>query len=296
MNRQSGAALAIFAFALWGITPLFYLLLPGAHPLVLLGQRMFWSLPLILLARQFFRDRTDWAAVWRDKRSLLCCLAAGLANAVSWGVFTYALTHGQVLAASLGYFINPLCSIALGVLFMSDRLTRAQRIAVILAVLGVGYQIVMYGQVPVLALVMGGAFALYGLIRKFIAYDILTALTVETAWLFPAAVAVMIWMPLKADTATQIYYMLSAPVTLIPLLLFAAAVKSTTLTVVGLAQYIEPSLQFLLAITVFGEAFDSVKAVSFSLIWLGLLCCMYEVVRRQWRQRDLPVIDGRPGE
>ena len=293
MNRRSGAALAVFAFALWGITPLFYLLLPGAHALVLLGQRLFWSLPLLLLARQFFRDRTAWAAVWRDKRSLLCCLAAGVANAVSWGTFTYALTHGQVLAASLGYFINPLCSIALGVLFMSDRLTRAQRVAVVLAVLGVGYQIAMYGQVPVLSLIMGGAFAVYGLIRKFIAYDILTALTVETAWLFPAAAAVLIWMPLNADTATQVYYMLSAPVTLIPLLLFAAAVKNTTLTVVGLAQYIEPSLQFLLAITVFGEAFDSVKAVSFSFIWLGLLCCMYEVMRRQWRQRDLPVIDGR---
>lgn len=293
MNRQSGAALAVFAFALWGITPLFYLLLPGASPFALLAQRLFWSLPILLIVRHFIRHRTQWSAVWRDKRSLLCCLAAALANCVSWGTFTYALTHGQVLAASLGYFINPLCSIALGVMFMNDRLTRAQRIAVILAVLGVGYQIVMYGEVPVLALIMGGAFALYGLIRKYIAYDILTALTVETAWMFPAAVVFMVLMPLHVDTMTHVYYMLSAPVTLIPLLLFAAAIKNTTLTVVGLAQYIEPSLQFLLAVTVFGEIFDSVKVVSFSFIWLGLLFCMYEVARRQWLHRDLPVIDGR---
>ncbi|PHI30365.1 EamA family transporter RarD [Budvicia aquatica] len=292
MKSRSGPALAIFSFILWGITPLFYRLLPDANPLELLAQRVFWSLPLLLLIRPLIKQRTLWRSVWQDKRSLFYCLLATSIMAVSWCTFTYAITHNQVLAASLGYFINPLFSILLGMIFLHERLSLTQKLAVIFAFAGVGYQLWQYGELPVLALVMGGAFSLYGLARKFINFDIITALTVETLWLFPVAIGLMIWLPANhasaltdADITTKIYYALTAPVTLLPLLFFAAAIKRTTLTIVGLSQYIEPTLQFILAIFLFGEAFDSVKGVSFSLIWIGLLFCMWGLFHGWINQR-----------
>ncbi len=295
MGLNSGPVLAVFAFILWGLTPLFYHLLLGASAPELLAQRLLWSVPLLLIARLFIKGRTTWQEVWRDKQSLFCCLAGGVVMSMSWTTFAYALTHDQVLAASLGYFMNPLFSIALGVIFLHDKLSTFQKVAVLLALTGLSYQIWQYGQMPVLALIMGTAFAFYGLIRKFIRYDIMTALTMETLWLVPAAIAVTLWLTSHGESAlvdatltTRLLYALSAPATLLPLFFFAAAIKRTSLTVVGLAQYVEPSLQFLLAVWVFGEAFDDIKAVSFSLIWLGLLCCIYELIRQHWRYRHLP--------
>lgn len=288
MWAQSGAILAIFSYLLWGITPLFYRLLPGAQPLELLAQRLIWSIPLLLIVRLFIKNRTQWRAALQDKRSVVMCLFSSLAMAISWCTFTYALTHQQVLAASLGYFINPLFSILLGVIFLKEKLNKAERWAVILICAGVAYQLWMYGKLPVLAIMMGGAFAIYGLIRKFIRFDVITSLFFETLWLLPVAIGITFWLFIhgnsafsSADNLTRFYYILTAPVTILPLLFFTAAVKRTTLTVVGLAQYIEPTIQFLLAVFLFHEAFDEVKGVSFSLIWLGLLCCIIALIRKR---------------
>ncbi|GKX54386.1 permease [Leminorella grimontii] len=297
---KSGAALAVFSFVLWGITPLYYRLLPGAYPLEMLAQRVLWSVPLLLLVRPLFSHRTRWKEAWRDKRSILFCLLATAIMAVSWCTFTYALTHGQVLAASLGYFINPLCSVLLGTLFLRERMSLPQKLAVGFAAAGVAYQLIQYGQLPALALIMGSAFALYGLARKFIRFDIITALTIETLWLVPLALLITLLLPIygesqlaNADLQTYVYYALTAPVTLLPLMFFAAAVRRTTLITVGLAQYIEPTLQFLLAIFLFNEAFDSVKGVSFGLIWIGLLFCvsgMFSQWVRQWKSKRLAAL------
>lgn len=225
MWAQSGVLLAICSYILWGITPLFYRLLPGAQPLELLAQRLIWSIPLLLLVRLFIKNRTRWRAVLQDRRSIFMCLFSSLAMAVSWCTFTYALTHQQVLAASLGYFINPLFSIVLGVIFLKEKLNPAEKWAVILICAGVGYQLWMYGQLPILALVMGGAFAIYGLIRKFIRFDVITSLFIETLWLIPVAIGAMIWLIMRdesafssADNLTRFYYILTAPVTILPLL------------------------------------------------------------------------------
>ncbi|MCX2498259.1 EamA family transporter RarD [Plesiomonas shigelloides] len=290
----SGPVLAALAFVLWGITPLFYRLIPGADAIELLAQRLVWSLPLLLLARLLIKNRTSFREVWQDKKSLFGCLLGGIVMCVSWTAFTYAITHDQVLAASLGYFINPLCSIALGVIFLSDKLSRFQQLAVILAIVGVGYQVWHYGELPWLAILMGVAFAVYGLIRKQVRYDSLTALSVETLFLFPFALACALWLLfsgnsvlLDADNITRAGYILSAPVTLVPLLLFALAVKRTSLTVVGLVQYIEPSLQFILAVLIFDEPFDMVKGVSFSFIWAGLIFCVAEMIFSHWKYKGV---------
>ncbi|MCW2258132.1 RarD protein [Providencia alcalifaciens] len=302
MWLRSGVGLAIFSYILWGITPLFYRLLPGAQPLELLAKRVIWSIPLLLLIRMVINNKTIWKQVWADKRSMILCLFSSAVMAVSWGAFTYALTHGQVLAASLGYFINPLFSILLGMLFLHERLVLAEKMAVIFIFAGVCFQIWQYGQLPMLALVMGSAFAVYGLIRKFIRFDVITSLFMEAAWLLPVAIGVTWWLSDNGTSAVavgdwhiKLLYMLAAPVTIIPLLFFTAAIKRTTLTVIGLAQYIEPTIQFLLAVFLFNELFDWVKGVSFSLIWLGLFCCIIALLYKHYSQlhKKTPFVTGR---
>nr|WP_314263350.1 EamA family transporter RarD [uncultured Moellerella sp.] len=302
MLYRSGISLAIFSYILWGITPLYYRLMPGAQPLELLAQRVIWSIPLLLIIRQLLKNKSCWCQVWADKRSIIMCLFSSAVMAISWCTFTYALTHGQVLAASLGYFINPLFSILLGVIFLHERLATAEKMAVLFICAGVSYQIWQYGELPILALVMGSAFAVYGLIRKFIHFDVITSLFLEALWLLPIAIGIMYWLNARGesiviggDLNTKLLYILTAPVTILPLLFFTAAIKRTTLTVIGLAQYIEPTIQFLLAIFLFNELFDRVKGISFSLIWLGLFCCIFALLRTHWIQHHKmpPFITGR---
>lgn len=302
MLLRSGVALAIFSYILWGITPLFYRLLPGAEPLELLAERLIWSAPILFFVRLIIKNKSLWREVWSDKRSIILCLFSSLVMAISWTTFTYALTHGQVLAASLGYFINPLFSILLGVLFLRERLVFAEKMAVIFICAGVSYQIWQYGELPILALVMGSAFAVYGLIRKFIRFDVITSLFLEALWLLPIAIAISWWLAsnglsavAQGDWQVKVLYMLAAPVTIIPLLFFTAAIKRTSLTVIGLAQYIEPTIQFLLAVFLFNELFDWVKGISFSLIWIGLIFCVLAILRKQYIKfsHKEPFITGR---
>ncbi|MDD9341283.1 EamA family transporter RarD [Providencia heimbachae] len=302
MLLRSGVALAIFSYILWGVTPLFYRLLPGAQSLELLAQRLIWSIPFLFLIRLAIKNKSLWSQVWADKRSIILCLFSSAIMAVSWTAFTYALTHGQVLAASLGYFINPLFSILLGVLFLKERLVFAEKLAVVFIFTGVVFQIWQYGELPILALVMGSAFAVYGLIRKFIRFDVITSLFLEALWLLPLALGITWWLSangmsavMGGDWQTKVLYMLAAPVTIIPLLFFTAAIKRTTLTVIGLAQYIEPTIQFLLAVFLFNELFDWVKGVSFSLIWIGLLFCILALLHKRYTKfhRREPFITGR---
>ncbi|MBP6122111.1 MULTISPECIES: EamA family transporter RarD [Providencia] len=302
MLLRSGVALAIFSYILWGVTPLFYRLLPGAQSLELLAQRLIWSIPFLFLIRLAIKNKSLWSQVWADKRSIILCLFSSAIMAVSWTAFTYALTHGQVLAASLGYFINPLFSILLGVLFLKERLIFAEKLAVVFIFTGVVFQIWQYGELPILALVMGSAFAVYGLIRKFIRFDVITSLFLEALWLLPLALGITWWLSangmsavMGGDWQTKVLYMLAAPVTIIPLLFFTAAIKRTTLTVIGLAQYIEPTIQFLLAVFLFNELFDWVKGVSFSLIWIGLLFCILALLHKRYTKfhRREPFITGR---
>ncbi|MBW3116728.1 EamA family transporter RarD [Providencia hangzhouensis] len=302
MLLRSGVALAIFSYILWGITPLFYRLLPGAEPLELLAERLIWSVPILFLVRLIIKNKSLWREVWSDKQSIILCLFSSSVMAISWTTFTYALTHGQVLAASLGYFINPLFSILLGVLFLRERLVFTEKMAVIFICAGVGYQIWQYGELPILALVMGSAFAVYGLIRKFIRFDVITSLFLEALWLLPIAIAITWWLAshglsavTQGDWQIKVLYMLAAPVTIIPLLFFTAAIKRTSLTVIGLAQYIEPTIQFLLAVFLFNELFDWVKGISFSLIWIGLMFCVLAILRKQYIKfsHKEPFITGR---
>lgn len=283
-TQRTGNALAAFSFVLWGILPLYYQFLPSADINELLAFRIIFSIPFMLLVMLLLRrPLPNLSQLWQDKRSLVMTGIAGLIMCVSWYAFTWAMTHDQILAASLGFFINPLFAIALGVLFLKEKLSKAQSVAVILGIVGISYQVFHYGELPWISLIMGSFFAFYGLCKKYIRYDALTSVTLESVILAPFALLYLAYTyvnqtstALSSDTTTLLLYIGSAPITLAPLIFFALAISRTSLTMVGLMQYIEPSLQFLLAVFLFGEIFDQVKAVSFGFIWLGLLLCSLE--------------------
>lgn len=284
--RVNGNVIATIAFVLWGLLPLYFQFTPQADTNELIAMRIIFSVPLMLLILKCLKiPSLTFSNAMKNKRSLCLCFIAGILNCVSLYAFTWAITNDQVLAASLGYFINPLFSIAFGVLFLKDRLTWAQKAAVILAVCGIGYQVYFYGELPWLSLVMGSFFALYGLIKKYIQFDSLTSMSVEVTLLMPFALGYLVFgfmggssTVLAGDMTTFWLYAGAAPVTLLPLVFFALAVERTTLTMIGLTQYIEPSLQFVLAVFIFGEVLDQVKVVSFGFIWIGLILCTVEAL------------------
>ncbi|WCE28316.1 EamA family transporter RarD [Vibrio sp. SCSIO 43137] len=286
---MSGNLLSVSAFFLWGLIPLYFQFLPDANVLELLSIRILVSIPIMLLLIKLLSGsvRTIYQAL-ENKRVLLLCMLAGVVNTVSLYSMTWALTNNEVLAVSMGYFINPIISIVLGVMFFKDNLTPAQKAAVVFSCCGIAYQVFYYGELPWLSLVMGGAFALYGLIKKYIPLDPMTTTLFELISLMPAAMMVILWgvnhsdsILLSPETSEILLYLGAAPVTLIPLVLFAMAVERTTLTMIGLIQYIEPSLQFILAVLVFGELFDMAKFISFSCIWLGLFLVSVEALSRK---------------
>ena len=278
-NMRSGPATIVLAFVLWGITPLFYQYLSGGDLAQILIYRVVWSLPLLLLARLLLRHRTPIRDLWRDRRSFFCCMLAGLLMIISWSSFIYALTRHQVLDASLGYFINPLFVITLGCLFLRERLSAFQKAAVFLGACGLAFQILSLGHLPLLPLMMGFSFALYGLVRKFIRYDVLTSITLETLWALPV-VAIIFGVSGAGSSFSpdvpHLLYILTAPVTVIPLILFAIALNKTSLVITGLAQYIEPTLQFVIAIVIFGEQINYPELICFGAVWLGLMLCVSE--------------------
>ncbi|EOB1205158.1 EamA family transporter RarD [Photobacterium damselae] len=295
-SSRAGNALAAFSFILWGILPLYYQYLPQADINELLALRIIFSVPFMLIAMLLLGKKLpSLSELLADKKSLIMCCIAGIVMCVSWYAFTWAMTHGQVLAASLGYFINPLFAISLGVIFLKEKLSPAQLAAVVLAAAGIGFQVWSYGTLPWLALVMGSFFAIYGLTKKYIKYDALTSVTLEAVVLTPFAVIYMIYdymsgssVALTSGMSTFWLYVGSAPVTLAPLIFFALAINRTSLTMVGLMQYIEPTLQLLLAVFLFGEIFDHTKAVSFGFIWLGLILCGVEAIARYYKKKKRP--------
>ncbi|ENL7332661.1 EamA family transporter RarD [Escherichia albertii] len=286
---QSGPVTVILAFVLWGITPLFYSYLSGGSLIHIFVYRVLFSIPLLLAIRFFIHKKTFFRDLLKDKKSFVFCIIAGLLMITSWLSFIYALTNHRVLMASLGYFINPLFVILLGSIILKEKISLCQIIAIFSGVCGLIFQLFSTNNIPVLALIMGGAFALYGLARKFIYYDAITSVTLETFLALPVALFILIYMNQSMSPPSDIpciLYIMTAPVTIIPLVLFAVALNHTSLIVTGLAQYIEPSIQFLTAVVILGETVNHVELFCFSAVWFGLLLCIIESFYRNYRQHN----------
>jgi chloramphenicol-sensitive protein RarD len=285
-EARTGVAYGLAAYLIWGFFPLYFKALAGVTPLEVLAHRIVWSVLSLVLLLSLLRR---WSGVWRAfaaPRTLLTLCVTTLLIAVNWLVFIYAVGAGKVLESSLGYFINPLVSAFLGVLFLGEKLSRNQKASFLLAAAGVLLLTVQHGELPWIALTLAFSFGLYGLLRKQATVDALAGLTVETLLLFPLAAVYLGWL---VDAGRSVFVVGPPHLTLLlacsgiltstPLIWFAAAAKRLRLVTVGLMQYLVPTLHFFLAIFAFGEKFTTVHLLSFALIWAGLMLYTVDAVR-----------------
>ena len=282
-----GLLYALGAYLTWGlVVPVHFRLLDRLGPNAILAHRIVWSAAFVTLLLLVLRRRVANPLPLRPRHALL--IASALAVAVNWLLYLSAVGSGHMLDASLGYFINPLVSVALGRVVLGERLRPVQAVAVGIAVLGVMIAVAMAGRLPGLSLGLAVSFALYGLLRKIVAVDAMIGFCAETFLLLPIALGYLVFAPHAAmpdDVGTLVLVMLTGVTTALPLIWFGAAAQRLTLATLGLMQYIAPSCIMLLGIAFYGETLSPDRAVLFGLIWLALVLYAADSLRAARRQR-----------
>ncbi|SOZ13389.1 putative predicted permease rarD [Cupriavidus taiwanensis] len=289
---QLGILYALLAYLIWGLLPLYIKSLPGIAPTEILLHRMVWSLVFLGLILAWRRQWAWLGQVVRDRRLLLSFAASAALLCANWFLYIWAVSANRVVDASLGYFINPLFSVLLGVVFLHERLRRVQWLAIAVAAAGVAWLTVAAGQLPWIALGLAASFGGYGLLRKTGALGALEGLSLETLLLFPLAAAALGWLFATgqdsfthAARGTQWLLLLAGPVTAVPLLFFAAGARRIPLSLLGLLQYTGPTLQLLLGVWLWHEPFPAQKQVGYALIWLSLALYAAEGLWMNARQK-----------
>lgn len=282
---RSGLLLGLGAYTLWGVLPAYFKLLAHVLPSEIVAQRIVWSvLFLAILATAWKRWPTIRAAFATPRIALTLAATATLIG-VNWLIYIWAVLNGHVLEGSLGYYLNPLVNVLLGVVLLKERLSRGQAAAVLLAGAGVAVLAIGAGDGLWISLSLAATFALYGFIRKVAPVDSVEGLAIETAILAPIALTWILFLGVQgrgglgSDWATNTLLVLSGAITAIPLLLFTAAAKRLPYSTLGFLQYIAPSLQFLLAVLVFGERLTTAHIVCFGAIWTALAIFAAEGIR-----------------
>lgn len=284
---SGGVLLAGSAFALWGVLPLFYKALGHVPVLDVLAHRGIWALVFLALIVTLTRRWAIVAGALTSPRVLGLLVVTGVLIGGNWGGFIYAVDAGRVLEASLGYFINPMMNVALGVVLLGEKLNGPQKAAIACAALGVLNQVILIGTVPWIALFLATSFAAYGYLRKTVSVESLDGLFVEMLVLAPLMIGYLVWAEgpalgfVGADAWTIMLLLLTGPFTAIPLLLFAAGARRIHLATLGILQFIAPSIMFLMAVFLFGEPFMLANALTFGLIWTGLAVFAWDA----WRNR-----------
>lgn len=278
-EQRRGLWVALSSFVVWGVMPLYWYLLRDIPSIQAVLHRAVWC-ALLVGTWLTWRNGRGWLwTVLRQPRLALMLAASGTLIAFNWGLYVWSVTHGHVVEASLGYFINPLLNVLIGVLFLRERLTPIQWVTVALAAIGVLWLTFNYGTFPWIALSLAVSFAFYGLIRRYAAVDPVTGLGVETMIVLLPAVIVLGWFETRAaggffDLSWGLWsnalLVLSGGLTAVPLIGFAYAVRRVPLTLIGVMQYLSPTLQLLLGVFFFGEAFGLDRAIGFGFIWAGL--------------------------
>jgi chloramphenicol-sensitive protein RarD len=291
-GNRAGVLLALGAYGMWGTFPLYFRLLEAAGAVEIVLHRIVWSLLTCLVLIAVARA---WAPLRRmSRRQLLLLAAAAAAISVNWGVFIWAVNSEQVVETSLGYFINPLVSVLMGVLLLRERLRPAQWVAVGIAGAAVLVLTVDYGRPPWIALALAASFGTYGLLKNRVGRGVgaLPGLTVETAVLAPAALAGIVWLQWQGSGTFvsegpwhTTFLVLSGALTAAPLLLFASAARRVPLSTIGLLQYVTPVMQLLIGTVVFGEPMPPLRLAGFALVWVALAVLSVDGLRSSARNR-----------
>jgi chloramphenicol-sensitive protein RarD len=269
--------LAVAAYGLWGFAPVYWKLLHAAPAGELLAQRVLWSLVVGALLIAVTRRWRELAAALRSRRQLLPILASSVLISLNWLIFLEAVNSGRVLATALGYFLNPLVTVLLGVVFLGERLTRGQAAAVVIGAAGVTIWAVELGEAPWIALSLAASFGLYGLVRKVAAVGPLVGFALETLLLALPCLGYLAWLASQDAMAlaregpgVKALVAGAGVITAAPLLCFTAAAQRLPLSTLGFLQYLAPSISFLLAVGFYGEPFGRVQAVAFACVWVAL--------------------------
>jgi chloramphenicol-sensitive protein RarD len=265
------------AYLLWGSVPLFWPLLAAASATEILAHRVLWSLVIAATLAAIFLPR-GWSRPLLNRRTLLMLGTAAALVALNWGIYIWAVNSGQVVETALGYYINPIFTVLLGVLVLGERLAAAQWVALGFAAVAVIVLSVDYGRLPWIALTLAVSFATYGLLKNRVNSGAVATLTVESALLTPFALGYVIFLAITGGltfvhlgTGHSLLLVASGLVTVVPLLLFSAAAIRIPLSTLGLLQYLTPTLQFLLGVFYFGEDMPPARWIGFALIWIALL-------------------------
>ena len=273
-ETRHGVFYAIAAYGFWGVNPIYFKLVSHVPALEVVAHRVIWSLLLVGLLVLLARRGRALLDALRDRRTLLLLALSTLIISVNWLIYIWAIYIDRVLETSLGYYINPLVSVLLGVAVLGERLTRLQMAAVVLAALGVANLAIGIGGLPWIALSLAFTFGIYGLIRKTVKVGSVDGLLVETALLLPVALAFLGYLAVLGtgsfatlDRWTDLLLILAGPVTMLPLIWFTSAARRLPLSLVGFFQYIAPTCHFVLAVFVFGEPFTKAHLITFLLIW-----------------------------
>lgn len=288
-TTRAGLLYGLGAYIIWGFFPIYWKFLDHVDSLEILAHRMTWSL-VFVVGVLALRKRAAWIrALLKRPKEIVLYGSASAILAVNWGLYIWAVNAGFIVETSLGYFINPLINVVFGALFLGERPRIVQWLAIGLAATGVGYLTLVYGQPPWIALVLAVSFATYGLLKKKGSLGAVEGLTVETALLFLPALGFLVFVETTgggafghSDTTTHLLLAGSGVATALPLLFFAAGVRRLTLTVIGVLQYLAPTLQFLIGVFIYDEPFSAERLVGFVFIWAGLIVFTGEgLIRRR---------------
>lgn len=276
-ETRAGLAFGVGAYAFWGVVAIYFRFIRSVAPLEILAHRIVWSVVVLVLIVAVLRRWTLLGGAIRVPRSVGLLFISSALIAVNWLVFIYAVTTDHLVDASLGYFLNPLVNVLLGFLVLHEKMRPIEWVSVAIAAAGVAWLIAGAGMFPWISLVLAITFALYGLTRKVAGVTSIEALTIETAILLPIAGAYLVYREVQGtlafaheSTALDLLLIASGPLTAIPLLLFASAVRRLRLATVGLLQYISPTIQFILAVVVFREPFGQERLIAFAIIWTAI--------------------------
>lgn len=292
-SAKSGVLFAIAAYGMWGFAPMYFKLLLAVPAAEILMHRIVWSLAVLVILVIAVGHWQKVKTACSNPKVLKILLISGLLLAANWLLFIWAINNDHMLDASLGYYINPLLNVLLGYMFLGERLRPFQKLAVLLAVIGVSILVISHGQLPWIALVLAGSFGVYGLLRKQVAVDSIPGLAVESSMMMPFALGYWLWFATPASDMLSnsldmnVLLIMAGIVSTAPLLCFTAAAKRLKYSTLGFFQYIGPSIMFLLAIFVYGEPLEQARLVTFAFVWLALVIFSIDSLRSYRQQKKI---------
>lgn len=296
-EQRKGAIFACLAFFMWGLAPIYFKMIQHVSAFEILMHRVIWSVMFLILVVSMLNYWNKIKRILIQPKLILMLVVTSTLLGFNWGLFIWAINNNHMLDASLGYYINPLLNVLLGMVFLNERLRKLQGAAVALAFTGVLLQLISFGSFPVVAFSLATSFALYGLLRKKLQVDALPGILIEALILLPVALTYW-WLMVPTETSnlsandwlTNALLVSAGIVTTLPLLCFTGAAKRLQYTTLGFFQYIGPSLMFILAVVFYGEVFDAERVITFACIWSALAIFSWDSYHQSRKRRKAAIV------